>query len=184
MKTEASNLIKWLYCLTLIAGIFPSGIFGASGWVGLAMGGGMFGGGLVAIAILLAAFIYRIVVVVRHPHTLDAFIPSTRIKLLRKFGIFLMGIGLIGSLALFFIKPLALGIFGKPGDAGVAFFVVGLFVYLISSAGLLGLFVFEASRLFGFEHQHKNEHTGAPITVPVTPPITPNLNIKHPRSAA
>lgn len=184
MKIEASRSIKWLYCLTLIAGIFPSGIFGASGWVGLATGGGMLGAGMIPLVILLAAFIYRIVVVSRQPHTLDAHVPNARIKLLRRFGIFLMSAGLIGSLAIFFIRPLALGIFGKPGDAGVAFFVVGLFVYLISSAGLLGLIVFEASRLFGFEHQHKNEHTGAPITVPVTPPITPNLNIKHPRSAA
>ena len=157
MKTEASRTLKWLYCLTLTAAIFPSGLFGAAGWVGLATGGGLFSGGIVALAILLALVIYRIVRVVRNPHTLDAYITGTRIKLLRYLAIFLMVAGLIGSFAIFFIRPLALGVFGKPGDGGVAFFVMGVMLYLISSAGLGGLLMFEASRLFGFEARLKDE---------------------------
>jgi hypothetical protein len=157
MKTEASRSLKWLYCLTLIAAIFPSGLFGAAGWVGLATGGGLFSGGIVALVILLAIFIYRIVLVVRSPHTLDAYVTGTRIKLLRYLAIFLMVAGLIGSFAIFFIKPLALGVFGKPGDGGVAFFVMGILIYLISSAGLLGLLMFETSRLFGFEARLNDE---------------------------
>ncbi len=151
MKTEAGRVLKWLYCLSLIAVIFPSGLFGASGWIGLATGGGMLSGGLVPLLVLFAAFVYRIVLVVRDPHRLDAYVTSTPLKLLRGFGVFLMVAGLLGSLAIFFIGPLALGIFGKPGDAGVAYFVVGLAISLISSAGLPGVLVFEASRLFGFE---------------------------------
>jgi len=157
MQTEASRSLKWLYCLILVVTIFPSGMLGASGWVGLATGGGIFGGGLIGLAILFAIFIYRIVLVARSPHTLDAYVTSTPVKLLRYFGIFLMVIGLIGSFAVFFIRPLALGIFGKPGDAGVAFFVVGVVLYVISSAGLAGLLMFEASRLFGFEARLKDE---------------------------
>jgi len=157
MKTKASRSLKWLYCLILITAIFPTGLLGASGWVGLATGGGLFSGGVVGLAILLVIFIYRIVVVVRSPHTLDAYITSTPVKLLRNLGIFLMFIGLIGSFAVFFVSPLALGIFGKPGDAGVAFFVVGIVIYLISSSGLAGLLMFEASRLLGFEARLKDE---------------------------
>lgn len=157
MKTEARRSLKWLYCLTLIAAIFPSGLFGATGWVGLATGGGMLRAGIFALAILLAIFIYRIVLVVRSPHTLDAYITSTPVKLLRYLGIFLMVAGLIGSFAIFFIRPLTLGIFGQPGDSGVAFFVMGVMLYLISSAGLAGLLMFEASRLFGFEARLKDE---------------------------
>jgi hypothetical protein len=175
MKTEASRSLKWLYCLTLIAVIFPSGLFGAAGWVGLATGGGILSGGIYALVILLAIFIYRIVLIVRNPHTLAAYIPSTRIKLLRYLAIFLMVIGLIGSIAIFFIKPLALGIFGKPGDSGVAFFVMGMYIYLVSSAGLPGLLMFEASRLFGFEAQLKEK----PISQ-----TTPTTTIKYPGSAA
>lgn len=180
MKIEASRSLKWLYCLTLIAAIFPSGLFGAAGWIGLATGGGLLGGGIIALVILLAIFIYRIALVARNPHTLDAYIASTRIKLMRYLGVFLMTIGLLGSFTIFFIKPLALGIFGKPGDSGVVFFVVGVFVYLISSAGLLGLLMFEASRLFGFEAQLKDEQPSQQMLSP----ITPNLNIKYPGSAA
>lgn len=179
MKIEASRLVKWLYCLTLITAIIPSGLFGAAGWVGLATGGGILSGGIFAIVFLLVIFIfiYRIVLVARNPHRLDAYIPSTRVKFLRYLGIFLMAIGLIGSVTIFFIKPLALSIFGQPGDGGVAFFVVGMLIYLISSAGLSGLIMFEASRLFGFEAQ-SNE----PIQK-TTSQTTANINIKHPRSA-
>lgn len=157
MKTQASRTLKWLYCLTLIAAIFPSGLLGAAGWVGLATGGGLFSGGVFVVAILLAIVITRIVRVVRCSHTLDAYVTSTPIKLLRYLAIFLMVIGLIGAFSIFFIRPLALGLFGQPGDSGVAFFVMGIVIYLISSAGLLGLLMFEASRLFGFEARLKDE---------------------------
>jgi hypothetical protein len=65
--------------------------------------------------------------------------------------------GLIGSFGIFFIGPLTLAIFGKSGDGGVAFFVVGLVISVISSAGLSGLLAFEASRLFGFESRLNDE---------------------------
>ncbi|MBI3903961.1 MAG: hypothetical protein HY306_13630 [Nitrosomonadales bacterium] len=153
MQTEASRSLKWLYCLTLLAAVFPTGMFGATSWGGLAAGGGILSGGVFALAILLAIFIYRIVLVARNPHTLNAYITSTRVKYLRRLGIFLMVAALIGSFAIFFIRPLTLGIFSKPGENGIAFFVTGVFIYLISSMGLPGLLIFEASRLFGFEAQ-------------------------------
>ena len=68
MQTEASRSLKWLYYLILIVTIFPSGLLGASGWVGLATGGGIFRGGLIGLAILFAIFIYRIVLVARFHH--------------------------------------------------------------------------------------------------------------------
>jgi hypothetical protein len=117
----------------------------------------MFSGGLVVVAIFLAAFIYRIVLVARNPHRLDAYVTNTPVRLLRNLGILLMVLGLIGSFGIFFIGPLAMGIFGKAGDGGIAFFVVGLVVSLISSAGLSGLLAFEASRLFGFESRLDDE---------------------------
>lgn len=107
---------------------------------------------------LQAIFLYRIVKVVRKPHTLDAHITSKRILLLRRFGIVLMVLGVVGSLAIFFVKTISLGIFSKPGDSGIAFFVTGIFVYLVSSVGLPGLLIFEASRLFGFEAKLADEH--------------------------
>lgn len=180
MKIEASRSLKWLYCLTLVTIIFPSGMFGASGWMGLVTGGGLFSGGIFALIFLLAIFIYRIVVVARNPSTLDAYVASARIKLLRYLAIFMMGAGLIGSITIFFVRPLALKLFGSPGDSGVAFLVVGIFVYLLSSAGVLGLLMFEVSRLFGFEAQLKDDQSKQQSPSP----IAINPNIKHPRSAA
>lgn len=179
MQAEASRSLKWLYCLTLIAVIFPSGVLGAAGWVGLATGGGLFRGGIIMMLILLSLFIYRIVLVVRNSQTLHALIPSTRIKILRRIGIFLMAVGLLGSLAIFLLKPIALGIFGKPGDSGVAFFVTGMYLYLLSSVGFPGLLMFEASRLFGFEAQLGVKVEETPMAQPI-----PTLKIKHPRSEA
>jgi hypothetical protein len=179
MKTEANRSLKWLYCLTLVSAVFPTGLFGAAGWVGLATGGGLLSGGIFAVVILLAIFIYRIVLVVRNPHMLDAYVTGTRIKLLRNLAIFLMVAGLIGSFAIFFIKQLALGVFGKPGDSGVAFFVMGMLIYLISSVGLLGLLMFEASRLFGFEAQLKDKQPKQQEPSETTP----NIVIKQPGRA-
>jgi len=157
VKTETSSSVKWLYCLTLVTAVIPSGIFGATAWVGLATGGGILSGGIVALIVLLAICIYRIAVVVRNPHTLDAYITSTRLKMLRSLSIFSMVIGLLGSFGIFLVQPLALSTFGKSGDSGVAFFVTGTVLYLISGAGLTGLLMFEASRLFGFEARIKAE---------------------------
>jgi hypothetical protein len=53
-----------------------------------------------------------------------------------------------------------------------------MFVYILSSAGLLGLLMFEASRLFGFEYQLKDDQLSPPAPASFAP------NLKHPRSAA
>ena len=62
-----------------------------------------------------------------------------------------MTLGCIGSIAIVFNKQLALAFFGKPGDAGVAFFAMGMYLYFLASAGLPGVLIFELSRLLGFE---------------------------------
>ncbi len=180
LKTEAGRSLRWLYCLTLVAAIFPVGLFGAAGWVGLATGGGLFSMGRVAVVIFLAMVIYRIVLVARNPQTLSAYIASRKINFLRYLGIFLMAIGLIGSITIFFIRPLTLGLFKNPGDSGVAFFVVGMYLYFVSSFGLVGLLLFEASRLFGFEAFTIDEHL-----IQEQPSQTAsNINIKQPESSA
>ena len=151
MKLEAGKWLKWLYCLTLGASIFPSGFFGASGWTALATGGGWMRGGLLFVFVWFAVFGYRIFLVLRYQSTLDAFVTGRLVKFLRVLGLILMTVGLLGSMTILFLKPLALGIFGQPGESGVAFFVTGIFLYFISSVSLSGVMLFEASRLIGFE---------------------------------
>jgi len=145
----AGKFLKWLYCLTLVAMIVPSGLLGASGAVGMATGGGLIGGGPIVALLLVAGMVYRIYQVVRFSGALDVYVSGSGGKVVHGLGIFLMIVGLAASLLVFFIKPLTLAIFGQAGDAGVAFFVVGVFLYLISATGWLGVILFELNRLIG-----------------------------------
>lgn len=156
MKLEAGTSLKWLYCLTLITSILPT-TFGARGWMSLATGN-VLGPAFIILLLWLAIYIIRISQVVRHTSTLDSFVPGGLTNGLRKLGIGLMILGCIGSIAILFSKQLALAFFGKPGDAGVAFFAMGMYLYFLASAGLPGIFVFEASRLLGFEANLRESH--------------------------
>ena len=153
MKHKAGKLFKWLYCLTLLASIFPSGLFASSSWAALALGGGWMRGGLLLLLLWLIPFVYRIFLVIRYPSTLDAFVTGKLVKTLRFLSILFMVVGVLGSLAILFVKPLAMGIFGQPGDAGIAYFVTGIFFYFISSVGLPSIILFEVSRLISFEEK-------------------------------
>lgn len=44
-----------------------------------------------------------------------------------------------------------MALMGNPGEAGIGYFVVILGLYFVGSAGMLGLGLFELSRLFGFD---------------------------------
>ena len=149
MERKASNSLKWLYCLTLAAMIFPVGLSGGSGWIGMATGGGLLGGVPFLPLLLVGWAVYRIVQVVRSPNALDVYVSGDFVKLLRGMGILLMIVGSSAALLIVFIRPLTLAIFGRPGDGGVAYFVVGVFLYVISLAGWLGIILFEASRSTG-----------------------------------
>ncbi|HWW04228.1 hypothetical protein [Collimonas sp.] len=150
MKLSASKPLKWLYCLTLVAIIFPSGLKGANGWTALVTGGGLLPGGVI---LWLPIFVWRIFVVVRNPDALDAIVTGKFVKALRLFSIFLMLLGALASVAILFLRPIAIAIFSQPGDNGIAFFVTGVFLYLISGAGFLGVVLFEVIRLFGSKQQ-------------------------------
>ena len=114
-------------------------------------------GMLLFLIAIIAAYGWRISVVVRHRGTLDAFVTSKALLILRRLGIFMMAVGLTGSLALLFVKTLTLALLGKPGDAGIGYYVVSLGLYVIGSAGMSGLGIFEMSRLFGFESKQRGE---------------------------
>ena len=123
------------------------------------MVGMVVGGGLLFLP-LMGWPLYRIYQIVRFPDTLDAFIGKTSVKVLRTIGIFLMGVGLIGSLSILFIKPLTLAIAGQPGENGIAFFVVGVFLYFISAMGWVGMILFEVSRDMGKNEKRRKNDAG------------------------
>jgi len=153
MNQRAGKLLKCLYCLTVVAMIIPAGLLGASGWVGLAMGGGFIGAQQYVGLVIAGWFIYRVYQVVRFPDALDVYVSGMVVKLFRVSGIVLMMLGLVFSTLIAFVKPLTLAIFGRAGDAGIAYFVVGVFLYLLTSAGWLGLILFEIGRICGKQNR-------------------------------
>jgi hypothetical protein len=153
MNIQASTGLRSLYCLALLSAVFSSSGFGVSGWVLLTTAGGWLPKGMLIFAVLAA--LYRMAMVVKEKNTLNAVGATGFLAVLRKIGLFMMALGVIGSLVIIFTKPLALGIFGQPGEAGVAFYVVGTFAFLVASLGMPGIVVFEASRLFGFERAYR-----------------------------
>ncbi len=145
MRTQADRKLKWLYCLALIGAVLP-GFLAASNWVGLAMGWM----GIFQLPLILI-YGYRISLVIRHPTTLDAFVPIRWHAALRKFGIGLMLLGTLAAFGMAFSGPLAQIIFGTRGPNGIAAFVVALWFAMASGAGVFGVICFEISRLLGFE---------------------------------
>jgi hypothetical protein len=72
--------------------------------------------------------------------------------MLRSAGVFLMCVGLTAALLMIFRRPFTLLISPNPGDNGIGFFVVGVFLYAFSAAGWLGVIAFELARLLGNRH--------------------------------
>ena len=143
MNTPASLRMKALYCATLLS-FFVSCVFGSGGWIGMVFGGGLLPGGPL---IWLPFILWRIYVVFRRPDALSASAnPSRTATICRNFGIFLMLIGLVASVAIFMRRQLTMLLVRDAGDDGIVFFVVGVGLYMLSNAGILGVAVFEISR--------------------------------------
>lgn len=167
MYLDASRKLKWLYCLTLATGLFPTVLSGISGWIAMAVGGRWLGGlGIYGILPILILSIYRIVTVAKMQSALGAFVTRRSVKVLRLLGISGMSVGVIGSVAILFIVPITLGLFGKMAHSGIAFFITGLGLYVVASAGLPSLVIFEFSRLLGFETKIEARRNPAPAGQP------------------
>ena len=138
-----------LYCLALVALVLAS-LAQASSFVGLVTGGGLIGwAGPSAFLLVSAALAYRIYRVLRYRQALDARPPNALATLLRGLAWLLMLAGALGAASLFLVKPLTLMIFKSGGEAGVGFFVVGMFAAMAAGVGWIGCLLFEASRPLG-----------------------------------
>lgn len=157
-RRAATPLIRWLYCLTLISVLFSASLLGVSGAVAMVYGIGMLGGRTIILLLIVVASLYRIVRVARFPSTLDVNITGFWVRMLRRAGVFLMCVGLTAVLLMIFRKPFTLLIFPNPGDNGIGFFVVGVFLYAFSGAGWLGAIAFELARLLGNRHDKTTDN--------------------------
>ena len=153
MKNAASTSLKWVYSLVVLSAVLPVGL-AASKWVALARGGGVMSGVLfIGPLLFLALGVYRIYSVARVPGTLS----STRLEgfplFLRRVGIFALYVGSVVAILGWLAGPLMKLLMTQHTESGAEFFVVGVYLSMLGGIGILGLVLFELSRLIGFERQ-------------------------------
>lgn len=151
MKIAAPTSLKWAYSLVVLSAVVPFGL-AASSWVAMARGGGVAGTiPFIGPLLFLALGIYRVYLVARAPGTLASFPASGFVKLLRRVGIFALYIGAVVAILGWVAGPLMKLLMTHRTESGAEFFVVGLYLSLLGEIGVLGLMLFELSRIIGFE---------------------------------
>jgi hypothetical protein len=142
-----------MYCIALFS-FLPATLLGSSGWIGLTLGRSGRGlTGQLLFLLVAAAVVFRIYQVLRYRHSLDAFVSNKFIATLRVLCFAVMLVGGLSGVAIFFIRPLALLIFKTPGDSGVAFYVVGMYLAIVAPLGWKACLAFEATRWIGKAQQ-------------------------------
>jgi hypothetical protein len=151
MNQQPSSILKFAYCLVLLAAILPFGL-AKSGWVGLATGGA--GMGLIPFLgplVFLCLGLYRVYLVARVPGVLNSPQATGLSAFLRTAGTFCLYVGVLVSVLSWVAGPLMRAFMKTRTESGAEFFVVGLYLSLAAGIGMLGLLAFEFSRLLAFE---------------------------------
>jgi hypothetical protein len=156
MLVTASWPLRLLYCLALLSAMIP---FGISGYVVATFGGRPTP--LVPYAASIALLflgLWRLYLVARHSSSLDSYVFDVGTRALRILGIVAMVVGVVYMLLKFGGGPLVkLLRGGRQTESGVEFYVVQLYLTFISGVGPIGILLFEASRIFGFERNHRRQ---------------------------
>ena len=150
MNQQASASLKISYCLVLLGAILPFGL-AKSGWVGMATGGGLGVVPFVGPLVFLALGLYRVYLVARVPGVLDSPPVAGLVTALRAIGTFCIYVGVVVSILSWISGPLMRLLFQRRTESGAEYFVVGLYLALAAGIGILGLLLFEFSRLLAFE---------------------------------
>ena len=157
MNRQASFLFKLFYCVAVLGTIVPIGL-ASSGWVRASTGASLVG--LVPFAgpmLFLALGLYRVFLVARVPGTLDSPSVVGVAAVLRAIGVFCIYAGAVVAILNWISRPLMRLLIARPSETGVEFYVVGIYLALAGGVGVLGLLLFEFSRLLGFERARHAE---------------------------
>ncbi|PHV12243.1 hypothetical protein [Chitinimonas sp. BJB300] len=131
--------------------IVPFGL-AQSGWIGAATGGSAFFGiSFVGPLLFLALGIYRIYLVARVPGILDSQTSTGFIAFMRVIGTLCLYFGAVVTVLGWVAGPLMRVFNTVKSESGVEYFVVGLYLTLAAGIGVVGLFLYEYSRLLAFE---------------------------------
>lgn len=151
MLKNPSFALRVAYCLVVLGAILPFGV-AASGWVALAKGPALLSTvPFIGPVLLLAIGAFRVYLVARFPTTLCSPPVSGVTALLRAFGITAIYVGLVATVLSWVARPLIRALMTSRTESGAEFFVVGLYLSLVAGVGLLGILMFEFSRLLAFE---------------------------------
>ena len=139
------------YCLVVLGAILPIGIT-ASSWVALARGPSL-GQTIPYVGPILLATVglFRVYLVARFPATLCSLPVSGIAVVMRVLGLIAIYIGVIATILGWIARPLMRAVLTSRTESGAEFFIVGVYLSLLRSSGLLGILLFEFSRLLGFE---------------------------------
>lgn len=135
----------------------------------MATGGGAFGGvPFVGPILFLVIGLYRVASIVRRTSTLDSHKISGLALVLRKAGIVGIYIGAVVAVLNLFAGPLMKMLMTHKTESGAEFLIVGVYLALVGGLGILGLVVFEFSRLLSFEAAARSQTLG-PSFEPTAP---------------
>lgn len=151
---SAGRAVRVIYLAALMSMAVPAP---TSGWVRLAFGsGGLWKSPMALVAVaMFALIVWRIVVVVRDRSLLDAPIERGFLRGCRTIAVVLMATGVAIYVLQWFVFPIGRAMFPRGSDNGIEFFVVGMWLAMFATAIPLGLLMFEASRLMGFERWYR-----------------------------
>jgi hypothetical protein len=140
--------LRIAYSAVLLGLLLPIGL-SASGWVGLTFGRGGGRSGVMMIGALLfaALVVWRLVVVASGRANLEQPLSTGALRGMRIFGTVCLYIGAAVFLLDVLGRPLLRVVFPKPGDAGIMFYVAGVYLAVLKSVGTFGVLCFEFSRL-------------------------------------
>lgn len=154
---ETGRAVRTIYGLALVSIALPAPM---SGWVGMALGVTSVRAFVPMIWFIPFALIaWRIVLVIRRSGLLDAPSDHQALRWCRKIGTGLMAVGMVIYLLQWFVVPLARTVFPRGSDNGIEFFVLGLGFAMLAAATPIGLLLFEASRLLGFERWYREQRS-------------------------
>jgi putative Mn2+ efflux pump MntP len=144
MQIKSSLALRIIYCLAVFCAVFP---FPLSGWARLIMGPSSTVPYIGPILLIILGA-YRIFYVLKNRDTLNSYEPDAFPFAMRMFGLLAMVLGAIAVVAWPFSYYISLAIFGELSHASIEF---ELCVAMARGLAPLGIVLFEASRLIGFE---------------------------------
>jgi hypothetical protein len=157
MLRSASVPLRAIYCLSLAIMFYPIAIV-ILGRIGFSHGESPWG---TILPLIWVAFIalgaWRIFQVVTRAETLDSYVYTGIVKVLRVVGISVMVLSIVNL-----IVQVGFGAYmsldPKPDNLSMDTYVTGLYIALLGGLTPLGLWTFEISRLFGFERNSRGEN--------------------------